>query len=148
MIKKTVTFEDFNGNEVTEDLWFNLSKTELTKMQFSKEKEFSGGMEAYIRHLVDSDDRYGLVEFYRDIILAAYGKKSDDGRSFLKTPAIREAFEYSAAFDEFFFKMMTEEDQHVDEFIIGIMPKGLVDDNVMAQAKEKAAELIRQSQGV
>ena len=32
MLKKTITYTDYNGNSRTEDFYFNLTKTELMKM--------------------------------------------------------------------------------------------------------------------
>ena len=29
MLKKTITYEDYNGNTITEDFYFNLSKAEV-----------------------------------------------------------------------------------------------------------------------
>ena len=34
MLKKTITYEDFNGVERKEDFYFNLSKAEIMEMQF------------------------------------------------------------------------------------------------------------------
>ena len=42
MLKKTIAYVDFNGNDQTEDFYFNLSKTDLTEMQLSVD----GGLSA------------------------------------------------------------------------------------------------------
>ena len=33
MIKQTITYTDYNGNERTEEYWFNLSKAELLRLE-------------------------------------------------------------------------------------------------------------------
>ena len=35
MLKKTITYTDYNDNERTEDFYFNFSKAELTEMELS-----------------------------------------------------------------------------------------------------------------
>ena len=32
MLKKTITFEDYNGNQVTEDYYFNFTKAEVVQL--------------------------------------------------------------------------------------------------------------------
>ena len=40
MLKKTITYTDYNGNERTEDFYFNLTKAEVVEMEMST----SGGL--------------------------------------------------------------------------------------------------------
>ena len=35
MVKKTIKYSDYNGNEIEEDFYFNLSKVELLEMEMS-----------------------------------------------------------------------------------------------------------------
>ena len=50
MLKKTITYTDYNGMERTEDFYFNLSKAELMEMEMST----TGGMEAYVEKIVNA----------------------------------------------------------------------------------------------
>ena len=57
MQRVTVTYEDFDGNQVQEELFFNLSKAELIRMELnnpiplsvmaSRIQENPGGMDTY-----------------------------------------------------------------------------------------------------
>ena len=80
MVKKTITYTDYNGVERTEDFYFNLTKAELMEMQLSME----GGMRAYIQRIMGAKSQLELVNLFKKILLLSYGKKSDDGRLFLK----------------------------------------------------------------
>lgn len=129
MIKKTVKYTDFNGVEQAEDLYFNLTKTELTKLEMSKE----GGLSAYIESIVpnskDSEEAYNikiahvseLFELLEMIILASYGKKSEDGKSFLKSKELTENFKNSLAYDELFYSICSDSNEAVS-FIQGVFP--------------------------
>ena len=37
MLKKTITYVDFNDQEITEDFFFNLSEAEISDWQYSNE---------------------------------------------------------------------------------------------------------------
>lgn len=104
MIKKTIKYVDFNGNENEEVFYFNLTKAELTKMELGKE----GGMATYIKEAVESGDNAKIVGLFNDLILDSYGVKSEDGKRFIKNTKLREEFEQSAAFSELFMEMVAD----------------------------------------
>lgn len=103
MIKKTVKYTDFNGNENEETFYFNLSKAELTMMEVGK----PGGMSNYIKEAVESGDNTRLIELFTDLIIESYGVKSEDGKLFIKNSKLKEEFRQSAAFSEIFMEFAT-----------------------------------------
>lgn len=133
MLKHTLTYEDFDGEEVTEELYFNLSKPELLEM----EVEHDEGMYEWINRIVKIKDRKTLIAEWKKLILMAYGEKSADGRSFVKTDELREAFSHTAAFQKFFMDLSTD-DEVAATFIKGILPKDLSQEVAKAMAEEKA----------
>lgn len=120
MLKKTVTYENFNGEEVTEDHYFNLSKAELVEMELSMD----GGLSKHLQTLVESGDGGTIMRTFKTLLLDAYGKKSDDGRRFLKTQEIRDEFASSEAYSQIFMELATNADAAA-EFVNNIVPKGL-----------------------
>lgn len=120
MLKKSVTYEDFNGNEVTETFSFHLSKAELIEM----EAERRGGLAAYLQHIVDTNDGAAIINAFKDLLTRSIGKVSDDGRRFEKNEAIRDDFMESPAYSELFMSMATDAGAAA-EFVNGIIPKGL-----------------------
>ena len=81
MLKKTITFEDYNGVKRTEDFYFNLSKAEVVEMEMST----SGGLAEMIQNIVKAEDSAAIIKIFKDLILKAYGEKSLDGKRFVKT---------------------------------------------------------------
>lgn len=126
MLKKTVTYEDYNGNTRTEDLYFFLSKSELMQIELST----PGGFAKKLENIVQNHDGKEITETFREIILSAYGEKSDDGRSFVKKRngvKLSEAFEQTEAFNQLFTELLLDPNKAA-AFINGIMPKDLMED--------------------
>ena len=120
MLKKTIKYTDFNDVEREEDFYFNLTRAELAEMQLSKE----GGLQAWLEKIDKTDNQPELIKIFKNIILKAYGEKSADGKRFIKSEEISEAFAQSAAYDEFFIELISNEAKAA-EFINGLMPKNI-----------------------
>lgn len=120
LLKKSITFTDFNDQTVTEDHYFHLSKADLVELEVSHQ----GGLQTWITHIVEAEDAKALIAEFKKLILASYGMKSNDGRRFLKTQELREGFESSPAYEELFIELVTNSDKAA-EFVNGIVPKGL-----------------------
>ena len=117
MLKERVTYVDFDGNERTEDFYFNLTKSELMEMQLTT----PGGLAAKIQAAVDSKDVAQIASMFKDIVLRSYGVKSDDGRRFIKNPQLKEEFEQCGAYDVIFNRLYTE-DGYAEKFINSVIP--------------------------
>lgn len=118
MLKREIKYEDFDGVEQVDTVYFNLTKSELIEMEVS----YENGLEAAIKRITETQDRAGLIAEFKKIILAAYGVKSEDGKRFIKTPELREEFTQSLAYDSLFMELATNDDAAAD-FIKGIMPR-------------------------
>lgn len=120
MIKKTVTYIDYNGVERTENFYFNLSKAEVMEMEMGAE----GGMAASIQKIVDAKDAPAIIRVFKDLVLKAYGIKSDDGRRFMKSKEISDAFAQTEAYSQIFMELATDAGA-ASAFINGIVPADL-----------------------
>lgn len=116
MIKKTVNYKDFNGNDVEECLYFNLNEVERTKLQVSK----TGGLAEYIKEVVKSGNESEMVELLDLVILSSYGVKSEDGKRFIKSAALKEEFQQSPAYEKIFMLVATDKEES-ELFIKGIL---------------------------
>ena len=123
MFKKTITYTNFNGEEITEDFFFNLSKSEIAKSNFST----AGGIENLLRKLVNEKNIQSLSDLFTDFIGRSYGIRSDDGKFFRKSPEIRADFENSAAYDTLYMELLTSPESAV-EFLKGVLPSDLTKD--------------------
>lgn len=124
MIKKTITYTDYNGIERTENFYFNLNKAEVMEMEMSTE----GGMAESIQKIVDAKDAPAIIRVFKDLVLKAYGVKSDDGRRFMKTKPdgslYADDFKETEAYSQIFMELATNADAAA-EFINGIVPADL-----------------------
>lgn len=117
MLKKTITYTDYNGVERTEDFMFNLTKAEILEMQLTKD----GGMDAAIKKIVDAKDAPEIMKVFKDLILKSYGIVSDDGRRFIKSKEISDSFAQTEAFSMLFMELATDTDA-ASAFVNGIVP--------------------------
>ena len=117
MLKKTITYKDYNGTSRTEDFYFNLSQAEVTEMELSE----TGGLKATIDRVVKEEDGREIMRIFKELILKAYGKKSDDGRRFIKSPELANEFSQTEAYSQLFMKLATDA-QTATNFVNGILP--------------------------
>lgn len=106
MFKHTVAYNDFNGTERKEDLYFHLSLPEVTRI----EAEIGKPISDYTQELATNMNMKELLDFLENIILNSYGQKTSDGKSFHKSKSLRDEFEYSQAYAEVFEQMLTNPD--------------------------------------
>lgn len=117
MLKRDITYEDLDGNKITETFYFNLTKTEIVDM----EVEHQEGLDAWFRRIVRIEDRKALIGEFKKIILASYGERDPLGKRFIKNEEMRTAFTQSMAYDQLFFEMATD-DGAATAFLMGILP--------------------------
>lgn len=122
MLKKTIKYTNYNGEEKERDFFFNLKKSELVDLNFSTPKGFID----YINEITEANDAVKLWKAFRDIVVMAYGEKSPDGERFIKSEELAKAFEETEAFSELIVELINSEDAAAN-FINGIMPKDLVE---------------------
>lgn len=120
MLKKTITYKDLDGNPVTEDFYFHMSKVEVTEMMFTV-----GSLQNRLKKIIASGDGGAIMAEFRKIIRDSYGRRSEDNRSFEKSEAISQAFLGSGAFDELFFELCTDP-AAASDFINGILPPDML----------------------
>lgn len=118
MLKKTITFDDLDGNSVTEEFYFNLNKAEMVEMS-------AGGFEAILQQMLDTKDMKEMLKLIKELLGKAVGKRSEDGKRFIKNQEITDDFLQSEAFSELFMELVTDDGTKAQEFFIGLMPKGL-----------------------
>ena len=117
MLKKTVTYTDYNGSERTEDFYFNLTKAEIMEMELST----SGGLAEMIQRIVKAQDAPAIIKIFKELVLKAYGEKSPDGKRFIKSKELSEAFSQTEAYSQLFMELATDADA-ASKFVNGIVP--------------------------
>ena len=117
MLKKTITYIDYNSVERTESYYFNLTEAELTEMEMSN----NGGLAEMIQRIVDAKDTASIIKVFKDIILRSYGEKSADGKYFRKSEELSTAFSQTEAYSKLFMELATNAEAAA-QFVNGIMP--------------------------
>jgi hypothetical protein len=134
MFKKTITYTDYNDVKRTETFFFNLTKAEVLEMELGT----VGGLSAMIQGVIDAKDTPALIKIFKDLVLRAYGEKSADGKRFIKSPELSEAFSQTEAYSDIFMELATN-DKEAAEFVKGITPQGL-ENYVQDKSKLPSAE--------
>jgi hypothetical protein len=123
VLKKTITYEDFNDETVSEDFFFHLTQAELVELELSHK----GGLSESMQRIIDAEDNQAIMKEFKNIILSSYGRKSLDGRRFIKNQELRDEFLSSLAYNKLFMELISNSDA-ASEFLNGIIPKNLAEE--------------------
>ena len=133
MLAKPITYTDYNGVEITETFYFNLSQAELIDMQLGGK---DGLYSNKLQKMIDNHDAAAIVATIKEFVLKSYGEKTDDGKRFIKSPEISEAFMQTEAYSQLITELLSD-DAKSSEFILGIMPQALREAAVAEMNKNK-----------
>ena len=123
MLIKPITYTNWNGEKKTKNFYFNLSTSELAKMELTSK----AGMLETIKKMVDSDDKKEIINLFELIVLGAYGEKSADGEEFIKNDEVRERFKCHPAYDVLFMELISSEKTMAD-FINAVIPQNIAEE--------------------
>jgi hypothetical protein len=138
MIKKTITFKDFNGGEKTRDFYFHMNRVDFTKLN----GEVPGGLEKRLQEIVEDKDEDALLRFIDLMVSRSYGKFDEDDE-FTKVDRfgrpLYEKFANTDAYDKLIIELISTE-AAVVKFLTGIMPSD-VQDEVNKKRQEEQPKL-------
>lgn len=140
MIKMNVSAETFDGDMVTETLWFHMNKVDLIELQQTEPGGFTNTLQAFMSRKPEDwsmKDKFKLFDFFRIMVDKAYGERSSDGKRFRKSPEILANFKDSIFYDEFVLSLLEDEEKSI-KFFNGVMPKALIE-----QAKKERPDVFK-----
>ena len=120
MVKKTITYTDYNGVSRTEDFYFNLTEAEAAEMELG----IDGGLSAMIESITKAKNVPAVVKLFKELLLKCYGEKSPDGRRFIKSPELSTAFSQTEAYSILFMELGSDPDKAA-AFMNAIVPESL-----------------------
>lgn len=123
MLKETIKYVDYNGVERSEDHYFNLTKTEIMKMELG----IKGGLTEMIQRIISAQDTPALMEIFDELIHKSYGVKGADGKRFEKNEENWLVFKESGAYDVLFMELATNAEKAA-KFINGIVPADIAEE--------------------
>lgn len=129
MRKETIIYTDYNNVTRTEDFFFNLNEAELTALQYGVD----GGLKEMLERIVKSNDNKQIMACFHELIAKSYGEKSPDGRRFIKSEELSEAFMQTEAYNELMLRFMTDANYSA-EFINDVLA------DVTKRTKERNAK--------
>lgn len=118
MLKKEITYVDFDDNERTETFYFNLTRAEVMELELGT----FGGLEAAVNKMVSERNGALIMSTFKNIIRKAYGEKSLDGKYLMKSDEISDKFEATNAYDVLFMEVCTDAEKAA-AFMNAIVPK-------------------------
>lgn len=139
MYKKTITYKDFEEKERIEDLYFNLTKSELIDFALDLPDNVSGSISGEaenidetkaVTKIMSAFNSKSIFKFLKDLILKSYGVRKDEGRRFAKTdengnPLYLE-FAETMAFETILDEFMSD-DMAAAEFVNAVIPSSIAD---------------------
>lgn len=129
MLKKVIEYVDFDGNKRTEEFYFHLNAAEISSLEVDEE-----GLVDRLRSAVTSKDRKIVVGLFNNLIKAAVGYKSPDGKRFTKNDEITSNLMDTNAYEKLFLEILTDTNSML-EFFKGILP-GELSEVFDARSKE------------
>lgn len=132
MLKKTITYTDYNGVERTEDFYFNLTKPELLEMEMTA----TGGFAEMVEKIVAAKDTNAIISIFKEMIKKSYGVKSDDGKRFMKSEELSTAFTQTEAYAQLYMELAFDAEAGA-AFVNGIMPADIQKEAAKIQLKDK-----------
>lgn len=129
MLKKTITYKDFNGEQQTEEFHFHLSAEKLLEL----EATLPGGFEKHVERILESQDGAQILELFKRLITSSIGRVSEDGKRFVQNDEIRDSFTQTNAYSALFLELGGDAETAA-AFFNGIVPSDLA-----AQAEKMKA---------
>ena len=118
MLKKTITYTDYDGLERTEEFRFNLTKAELVDMELTTAGTFSETRKGVIAE----KDIIRIAKLFKELLLKSYGVKSDDGKRFIKSQELSEAFSQTEAYSDLYIELLSNPEEAA-KFFAEVAPK-------------------------
>lgn len=135
MYKKTLTFVNYDGKEITQDLYFHLNQTDLIKITAKYAKGIKDPKDVNLnkvsQDILSQGDWPKVVSLLEDVILRSYGERSYDGDLFIKSKEVRDKFEYSVAYAEM-FELLLSDNNEMQAFMSKVVEKTSSDSTVTA----------------
>lgn len=122
MLKKTVYYTNLDGESTSEDVYFHMSKVEIARLEMEHgEAGFSG----HLRKVLDSKDPKTIMDAFENFLAMSYGVRSEDGKRFIKEPALFDEFKQTEVYSQLFYELVTNATNSA-EFIKGVLPQDIV----------------------
>ena len=118
MLTKTITYEDFDGNKVTETLQFNLTKTEAMEIAFALPDNIKSVVQTGPNDVTEETAKKILARM-GDTKIFDFIKKDENGKD------LSIAFSQTMAYDAIISELMTADETAAMNFVNALLPASL-----------------------
>lgn len=122
MIKKNITYTDFDGEERTDAFYFNLTEAELLDIEL----DYGGNMSKAVEGMLERHDAKGLFGIIENLIRHSYGEKSPDGKRFMKNKELTDGFVTTGAYSAMVIELLSDE-KEFEKFMTAVIPSNIRD---------------------
>lgn len=119
MLKKTIQYKDLDGNTLVEDFYFNLTKAELAETDLV---DGADSMRTLLEKLIAEKENRKILALFKELLSSTVGRRSTDGKRFIKNDEARSAFMDSEAYSEVIMEFFSNADSVV-EFFKAVVPE-------------------------
>lgn len=117
MVKKNITYNNYEGQPETKTFYFNLSRFEWLEL----EAYTKGGLTDNLKHALETNNLKKTIDLLKRIILRAYGERDLETGEFIKNDDLAIKFSKTEAFSELFYELAYDEKKS-NEFFSGLIP--------------------------
>lgn len=135
MLKKIVSYTDYEGNPATLVCYFHLNKFEWLEL----EAYTKGGLIENLEHALETNNAKKVIDLLKKILLKAYGEKNENG-IFEKDDDRAIRFSRTEAFSELFYELAYNEPAS-KEFFMSLIPPDVRDKTAAAMAENPPLRL-------
>lgn len=123
MLEKKISYEDFNGNKVTETFYFHMSKDDVAEFKYRKD---GSDIVDVISRIMSTENVRGVLDILKELARAGVGRKGEiQGRSvFIKDQEAKDLLFYTDAYSELMMELI-ENPTAASDFIAGMLPKDM-----------------------
>lgn len=141
MLVRKIKYQDYNGVEREDDFYFNLNKAEIVKW-LTTNGNYT--LDAVLEKMIKTENARDLVNEFDTLIMMAYGEKSLDGKRFIKSQEVKDAFRESEAYSALFMELISDASK-ASEFFNKIIPSDLAEEvtKIMAENKDGLPDALK-----
>lgn len=129
-VKRTITFNDIDGHEVTEEWYFDLGVTDVMDMDIVH--EHPDDVAEYVMSIMKNRKTKELLQLWRELLMRAVGKRV--GNRLVKGDDIMVEFRHGGAFEKLFAELIEDPKAGAD-FFNAIFPA-----NIQAKIEEETSK--------
>lgn len=127
-VKRTISFKNLDGQDVSEDWYFSLDEADAAELDLAHRKDLA----EYLADIDKNKNTKEMLNVWRALLFASVGKR--DGNLLVKDETTLRQFKFGGAYKQMFAELVESPDAGA-EFFVSIMPDKVQKQVAAEQAK-------------